>query len=88
MDTVAMHAAQWCEAELSAASLLRTWNAGGAARRAGTSCLSSKAAQPLSSAAQLLGTLCILFRLCVHTPWLIPPHRILFSVLCLKLPCS
>lgn len=88
VDTVAMHATQRCEAELSAASPLRTWNAGGAARRTGTSCLSSKLAQPLSSAAQLLATLCILFRLCVHPTWLILACRILFSVLWLKLPCS
>lgn len=64
------------ETELSAISLLRNGNAVGAAMRARMSHLSSKTAQPLSSTAQLLGTLCVLFRLScrIHSsvPWLIP----------------
>lgn len=50
-------------ADLSATSVLWNWNTVGAAMRASMSCLSCKPAQSLSPGAQLLGTLCILFRL-------------------------
>lgn len=68
-------------AELSAASLLRNGNTVGIASRARMSCLSSKPAQPPPSAAQLLGTMCILFRLGVHMSSFILPCGIQSSVL-------